>query len=98
MQKLCNHDSLNRRDHARRFKFLATLTVNGFSEFQPKSDCTFDYKESRFAPTRGNVHDWRTGQANHRTTNLASKEKRVRINKHRFQAPIGIAKDGKYFC
>ena len=46
---------------------------NGFSDFEPRSHCIPDYKESCFASTRGDVDDWRTGQPHHRTANLPGK-------------------------
>src|SRR6266496_3631654 len=81
-----------------RFSFLATLTSNGFSKFQPESRCSLDYEESRFASARGDVDNRRTGQTNHRTADVASKEERVRIDEHRLEFPVPIAEDREFLC
>jgi len=74
------------------------LSGDALSEFQKKSCCILDYEESRFASTRGDVDDWRAGETNHRATNDATKQKRVRINKHRLQHPARVAEDGEGLC
>jgi hypothetical protein len=37
---------------------FAILSSDALSEFQNDSRCILDYKESRFASSRGDVDDW----------------------------------------
>src|SRR4029453_3188356 len=80
------------------FNSFAILTGNRFREFQPESRCILDYEESCFASTSSDVDDRRTGQTNHRTADVASKEERVRIDEHRLERPASLVEDRKFLC